>query len=221
MIKLENVCKVYNNGRANQTTALKNIDLEIKAGEMVVITGPSGSGKSTLLHILALMDEPTSGSYLFDGEMISGMTDRQKSEIRNRKLGIILQDYGLVDELTAIQNVELPLMIAGKRKRAARMAARNALRMVGLSEKERQKTSRLSGGQRQRVSIARAIVAGAKLILADEPTGALDSVAAGDFMELMTGLNRNGVTVVIVTHNETVANQCKRQLRLVDGEIIP
>lgn len=220
MIKLENICKVYNNGRTNQTTALKNVDLEIKDGEMVAVTGPSGSGKSTLLHILAFMDEPTSGRYLFGGESMSEMSDGRKSEIRNRELGIVLQDYGLVDELTAIQNVELPLVIAGNGKRAARIAARNALRMVGLSEKEKQKTIRLSGGQRQRVSIARAVVTGAKLILADEPTGALDSAAADEFMQLMTGLNQSGVTVVIVTHNEMVANQCKRQLRIVDGEII-
>lgn len=220
MIKLENICKVYNNGRTNQTTALKNADLEIKDGEMVAVTGPSGSGKSTLLHILAFMDEPTSGRYLFSGELMSEMSDGRKSEIRNRELGIVLQDYGLVDELTAIQNVELPLVIAGNGKRAARIAARNALRMVGLSEKEKQKTIRLSGGQRQRVSIARAVVTGAKLILADEPTGALDSAAADEFMQLMTGLNQSGVTVVIVTHNEMVANQCKRQLRIVDGEII-
>jgi len=220
MIKLENICKVYNNGRTNQTTALKNVDLEIKAGEMVAVTGPSGSGKSTLLHSLAFMDEPTSGSYSFGGESMSEMSDGRKSEIRNRELGIVLQDYGLVDELTAIQNVELPLVIAGNGKRVARIAARNALRMVGLSEKEKQKTIRLSGGQRQRVSIARAVVTGAKLILADEPTGALDSAAADEFMQLMTGLNQSGVTVVIVTHNEMVANQCKRQLRIVDGEII-
>ena len=220
MIKLENICKVYNNGRTNQTTALKNVDLEIKDGEMVAVTGPSGSGKSTLLHILAFMDEPTSGRYLFSGDLMSEMSDGRKSEIRNRELGIVLQDYGLVDELTAIQNVELPLVIAGNGKRAARIAARNALRMVGLSEKEKQKTIRLSGGQRQRVSIARAVVTGAKLILADEPTGALDSAAADEFMQLMTGLNQSGVTVVIVTHNEMVANQCKRQLRIVDGEII-
>lgn len=219
MIEIKNLSKTYLAGKENQVEALKNATLRIGKGEMIALTGPSGSGKSTLLHILALMDTQTSGEYYFMDKDVNEMREKERAELRNRQIGMILQDYGLIEELTAIQNVQLPLIIAGENGNKARKKAIAALEAVGLGKQLKQCANRLSGGQRQRVAIARAMVTNAQLILADEPTGALDKTATNEFMELMRRLNERGVTIIIATHNEMVAEQCNRRIYINDGVV--
>lgn len=208
MICLKDVSKIYNQGKANETQALQHVTLTIKKGDMVAITGPSGSGKSTLLHIIAGIDAQTSGVYEYDGNDVRKMSDRGKCELRNKKIGIILQDFGLLGNDTVLRNICLPEIIAGTYKKSFDKKVRVLLQQVGLEGLEHKKVNQLSGGQRQRVAICRALAMDAEVIVADEPTGALDLSNTESLMDLLERLNKQGITVIIVTHDPYVANRC-------------
>jgi len=199
--------------------ALNGVDLTIEAGEFVAIMGPSGSGKSTLMHIIGCLDSPTSGEYHLDGVLVSQMAKDDLASIRNSKIGFVFQSFNLLPHLNILKNVELPLMYAGESLRERSRKAREILASVGLSDRLRHKPSELSGGQRQRVAIARAIVNNPAILLADEPTGNLDSQAGGDILEIFTQLHSQGNTVIIVTHDKAVAQRAGRIIRIMDGRI--
>lgn len=217
MIKLENITKVYRMGKV-EVYALNGVSLTIKPGEMVAIVGASGSGKSTLLHILGCLDRPSSGKYLVDGVDVSRLGDNRLAEMRNKKFGFVFQDFNLLSRATALANVELPLIYGGGRHKHQR--ALEALERVGLGQRAKHKPTELSGGEQQRVAIARALVNNPTLILADEPTGNLDSAATAEIVSIFRQLNKDGITVVVVTHEADIAAQTKRIIRLRDGEII-
>jgi putative ABC transport system ATP-binding protein len=217
MIKLENIAKVYWMGQV-EVYALKGVSLTIKPGEMVSIVGASGSGKSTLLHILGCLDRPSSGRYLLDGADVSRLNDDKLAEMRNKKFGFVFQDFNLLSRATALANVELPLIYGGGRRN--RQQAMEALERVGLGQRAKHKPTELSGGEQQRVAIARALVNNPTLILADEPTGNLDSVSTGEIISIFHQLHREGITVVMVTHEADIAARTQRIIRLRDGEII-
>ena len=217
MLELDHVSKVYRTGTV-EVRALDDVSLRIEQGEMVAIMGHSGSGKSTMMNILGCLDGPTSGTYVLDGEDVSRLTDNQLARIRNRKIGFVFQSFNLLPRTTAQRNVELPLVYAGEGNRAGR--ARAALAQVGLAERARHMPNELSGGQQQRVAIARALVTDPTMILADEPTGALDSVSTDDVMKLFVQLNEAGRTIVIITHEDDVASFATRIVRLDDGRIV-
>jgi putative ABC transport system ATP-binding protein len=195
------------------------VDLTIEAGEFVAIMGPSGSGKSTLMHIIGCLDSPTGGEYHLDGVLVSQMAKDDLASIRNSKIGFVFQSFNLLPHLNILKNVELPLMYAGESLRERSRKAREILASVGLSDRLRHKPSELSGGQRQRVAIARAIVNNPAILLADEPTGNLDSQAGGDILEIFTQLHSQGNTVIIVTHDKAVAQRAGRIIRIMDGRI--
>lgn len=217
MIELENVTKVYRMGNV-EVYALRGVTLSIKQGEMISIIGASGSGKSTLLHVIGCLDRLTSGSYFFEGAEVSRLNDNQLAEMRNKKFGFVFQDYNLLSRATALANVELPLIYGGSRNK--RQPAMEALERVGLGPRAKHKPTELSGGEQQRVAIARALVNNPALILADEPTGNLDSAATAEIISIFRQLNRDGITVVMVTHEADIAAQTQRIIRLRDGEII-
>ena len=216
MIQLVRVCRDYEVG-GRPVHALKDIDLTVPDGDYMSIMGPSGSGKSTLLNILGCLDRPTSGSYLFDGREVAGLTDDELSLLRQKKIGFVFQAYHLVPRLTAQQNVELPMLFAGidRAERAARAA--QALKVVGLSERAEHTAEQLSGGERQRVAIARAVVMGPSVLLADEPTGNLDTAAGGEVLQLLEKMNADGLTLLLVTHDPALGRRARHRLRLVDG----
>jgi putative ABC transport system ATP-binding protein len=216
MIQLENVSKAYQMGKI-ELRVLHGVDLTIDDGEMVAIMGPSGSGKSTLMNILGCLDIPTSGRYLLDGADVSRLSDNRLAKIRSRKIGFVFQSFNLVARTSAIRNVELPLFYAGVRSR--RNAARLALEQVGLSDRQKHLPNELSGGQQQRVAIARALINDPALLLADEPTGNLDTASSIEIMKLLSVLNDAGRTVVIITHEEEIARFAKRVVRMRDGHI--
>ncbi len=218
LIDMQQVEKVYRLGKID-VPALCGIDLQIDTNEYVAIMGPSGSGKSTLMNIVGCLDTPTAGRYLLDGEEVSRLSDNQLSEIRSRKIGFVFQTFNLMPRATALRNVELPLIYAGVPSGRRRQLAVQALEQVGLSDRVKHKPSELSGGQRQRVAIARALVTEPALILADEPTGNLDSTTGQEIMEILAGLHRAGNTVILVTHEEELAAQTGRTIRLRDGRI--
>ena len=218
MICLKDVSKIYNQGKANETQALQHVTLTIKKGDMVAITGPSGSGKSTLLHIIAGIDAQTSGVYEYDGNDVRKMSDRGKCELRNKKIGIILQDFGLLGNDTVLRNICLPEIIAGTYKKSFDKV-RVLLQQVGLEGLEHKKVNQLSGGQRQRVAICRALAMDAEVIVADEPTGALDLSNTESLMDLLERLNKQGITVIIVTHDPYVANRCTMEYVIEDGKL--
>ena len=221
MIEIKNLVKIYNKGKTNEFCALKGIDLSIEEGEMVAIIGKSGAGKSTLLHILAAIDSYDKGSYLVDGVSVGDLKEKDRARFRNPKIGIVMQDYALIDEYTIEENVQIPL-IFGKVKGndVRREKIMTALENVGLAELAKKPVRQLSGGQKQRVAIARALVNNPTFLLADEPTGALDSKTSGEIMDVFEKLNQGGKTVIIVTHDMEVATRCGRVIEISDGEIV-
>lgn len=221
MIQIKNLVKVYNKGKTNEFCALKGIDLSIEEGEKVAIIGKSGAGKSTLLHILAAIDSYDKGSYLVDGVSVGDLKEKDRARFRNQKMGIVMQDYALIDEYTIEENVQIPL-IFGKVKGndVRREKIMTALENVGLAELAKKPVRQLSGGQKQRVAIARALVNNPTFLLADEPTGALDSKTSGEIMDVFEKLNQGGKTVIIVTHDMEVAARCGRVIEISDGEIV-
>ena len=217
IIKVHQLCKDYVMGD-QVVHALRALDLTIEKGEFVAIMGPSGSGKSTFMNLLGCLDRPSKGEYYLNGEEVARMGDNDLADVRNRYLGFIFQNFNLLPRTSAIKNVELPLMYANAKNRTER--AKKALEMVGLAQRMDHKPSELSGGQQQRVAIARAIVNDPVLLLADEPTGNLDSRTSEEIMALFQDLNREGKTVVIVTHEEEIALHCKRVIRFKDGRVL-
>lgn len=220
MIKLNNIHKIYNEHKTNECEALKGVSLEISSGEMAAIIGKSGAGKSTLLHILACIDSYEEGELYFDDLLVKNLSERKYAQIRNEKIGIVMQDFALVDNFTSIDNVMLPLDFAKSKKRGKTDLALNALKSVGMGEFAKKSVNQLSGGQKQRVAIARAIVNNPDIILADEPTGALDSKTAEEIINIFKELNSQGKTVIIVTHDLGVAKQCGRVIEIADGVIV-
>ncbi|OQA14066.1 MAG: Macrolide export ATP-binding/permease protein MacB [bacterium ADurb.Bin363] len=217
MIEITDVSKIYKLG-PHEIKALRNISITINPEEFVAIMGPSGSGKSTLMNILGCLDKPTEGSYKLDSIEVKDMNDNQLARIRNSKIGFVFQSFNLLPRTSALKNVELPLIYAGKYNRTA--LAEKALEMVGLGERINHKPNELSGGQRQRVAIARALVNKPSLILADEPTGNIDSIAGEEIMEIFQNLNNQGITIILVTHEENIAEHAKRIIRFKDGRIV-
>ena len=220
MIEITNLTKIYNHKSSNEFEALKGVSLTINDGEMTAIIGKSGAGKSTLLHILACIDDYQNGEYKIDGILVKKLSEKNSAKIRNEKIGMVMQDFALVEDFSAIENVLLPLEFSHHKKRDREKIALNALKSVGMEQFAKKSVSKLSGGQKQRVAIARAIVNEPSLILADEPTGALDTKTSAEIMEVFKKLNSEGKTVVIVTHDEKVAEQCGRIIEISDGMIV-
>ncbi|WP_291681747.1 ABC transporter ATP-binding protein [Blautia sp.] len=218
LIKVRDLCKVYNPGE-NEVRALDHINLEVDTGEFVAIIGQSGSGKSTFMNMLGCLDTPTSGTYFLNGTDVSTMTDNQLSAVRNREIGFIFQGFNLISNLTAEENVELPLIYRGIDKKTRRQLSREALEMVGLAHRMNHKPSEMSGGQQQRVAIARAIAAKPPVILADEPTGNLDSASSKEILGILKDLHKGGRTVILITHDDGIAARAKRVVRIMDGKI--
>ncbi len=219
ILDLKGIYKNYKAGDLD-VPVLKNINLQVKEGDYLSIMGPSGSGKSTLMNIIGLLDKPTSGTYLFDGVDISVQNDHSLSDIRNKGIGFVFQNFNLMPRETALANVELPLLYAGIKKKQRREIAAAALEKVGLSDRIKFYPTQLSGGQKQRVAIARAIANSPKIILADEPTGALDSASGDQVMELFSKLNAEGVTIVMITHEKAVADCADKIVVIYDGELM-
>ncbi|MCA0251847.1 MAG: ABC transporter ATP-binding protein [Actinobacteria bacterium] len=218
LLSMSGVRKVYDTG-AIQVEALRGIDLSIDEGDYVAIMGPSGSGKSTLMHIIGCLDVPTAGRYELDGEEVAQLSEAQLAEVRNRRLGFVFQSFNLLPSLTAQRNVELPLVYAGVHPAERRERAQRALERVGLGGRRDHRPGELSGGQQQRVSVARALVTDPALILADEPTGALDSVSTRDILDLFDELNEAGRTIVVITHEHDVAERAQRTVHIYDGHL--
>ena len=219
LISLKNIFKIYNVG-GEEVRALDGIDLDILENEYLAIMGPSGSGKSTLMNMIGCLDTPTSGIYEFEGEMVQVMDDSQLASIRNRKIGFVFQTFNLLPKATAQHNVEIPLVYANINNKDRAKLATDALESVGLADRLHHKPNELSGGQRQRVAIARALVNKPSIILADEPTGNLDSKSGSEIMTILDNLHKNGNTIILVTHEDDVAQHAHRIIRLFDGKII-
>jgi putative ABC transport system ATP-binding protein len=218
VIKLRGICRDYEVG--DETVhALDHIELDIAAGEYISIMGPSGSGKSTLLNILGLLDKPTAGSYELDGSDVSALPDDHLAQVRRQKIGFIFQSFHLVSRLTAHENVELPMLLMGTNRKERRQRAEEVLDSVGLHSRLDHRPDQLSGGERQRVAIARAIVMRPSFLLADEPTGNLDSKSGGEIISIVEDLNSQGIGLVVVTHDPNLGDRARRHLRMVDGRI--
>lgn len=224
MICLKDIVKTYNKGKSNAYEALHGISMEIKDGGMTAVIGTSGAGKSTLLHILACIDGYDSGEYTIDGKDLGRLPERQMAQIRNEKIGMVMQDFALVEGYTALDNVMIPLDFAHRKHRRRRKERRERalkmLELVGMKEYADKQVNNLSGGQKQRVAIARAIANDPAVILADEPTGALDSATTKEIMKLFRDLNEQGRTIIVVTHDPAVAEECSRVIQIEDGKII-
>lgn len=221
LVKMEHIKKIYNNGKDNEVSALKDLNLEIEQGDFVAIMGPSGSGKSTLMHIMGFLDRPDSGNYFFEGKNVTNLNDKQLAEIRNTNVGFVFQAFNLLARTSALDNVVLPMIYAGETSaEKTRQRGMQMLEHVGLANRAGHHPSELSGGQQQRVAIARALVNDPAVIFADEPTGNLDTKSSIEIMQLFKSLNDSGRTLVFVTHEEDIAAYAKRVLKLKDGEII-
>ena len=218
IIQMTGVNKYYQVGE-EKLHALRNVSLTVDRGEFLAILGPSGSGKSTLMNIIGCMDTADSGSYLLDGSEINAMKDQQLTQVRNEKIGFIFQKYQLIPKYSVIQNICMPLLIRGRSQREAEEFSAETIRLLGLGERVTHKPSELSGGQQQRVAIARALVGRPSILLADEPTGALDSATGREVLELFVKLNELGNTIVMITHDEKVARYAHRVVRIVDGQV--
>lgn len=219
MIKTENLQKVFRTDEV-ETWALNNVNIEVKEGEFVAIMGPSGCGKSTLLNILGLLDNPTGGKYFLNGTEVGGYTESQRTSLRKGVIGFVFQSFNLIDELNVFENIELPLLYLGVPSAERKRKVEAAMERMGITHRAKHFPQQLSGGQQQRVAIARAVVTDCKLLLADEPTGNLDSVNGIEVMELLSDLNRQGTTVIIVTHSQRDAMYAHRVIQLLDGQIV-
>lgn len=219
MIKIENLSKVFRTEEV-ETTALNHVSLHVKEGEFVAIMGPSGCGKSTLLNIIGLLDNPSEGDYYFNGNEVGHLKEKHRTQVRKGNIGFIFQSFNLIDELNVYENVELPLIYLKKKASEKRELVNSILERMNISHRAKHFPQQLSGGQQQRVAIARAVVAGPKLILADEPTGNLDSKNGSEVMNLLTELNQEGTTIIMVTHSQHDASYAHRVVNLFDGQII-
>ena len=219
MIKLDNITKIYSTEEV-QTTSLNGVSLEIKEGEFVAIMGPSGCGKSTLLNIMGLIDTPTEGTYLLNGKDVSTLTENERTDIRKGVIGFVFQSFNLIDELNVNENVELPLLYMGVPAKERKERVLEVRRRMNMSQRGKHYPSQLSGGQQQRVAIARAVISNPKIILADEPTGNLDSKNGLEVMEMLSQLNAEGTTIIMVTHSQHDATYANRIINLYDGQII-
>lgn len=219
MIRISDMYKIYKMGD-NVVNALNGVNIHIKPHEFVAIVGPSGSGKSTLMNMIGCLDIPTSGSYSLDGSEVSRMKDDQLAEIRNKKIGFIFQGFNLLQKLTALENVEMPLIYQGAGAKERKRRATEALESVGLGDRVHHRPTELSGGQQQRVAIARALAGNPPMILADEPTGALDTKSGVEIMKILKDLNEKGNTIVLITHDNNIAMQAQRIIRIQDGQIM-
>ncbi len=220
LVHLQDINKVYESEEGVSFQALKDINLSIDKGEFVAITGPSGSGKSTLMNILGLLDSPTSGSYDLDGKDVAHLGEKTLAQIRNKKIGFVFQSFNLLNRTSALDNVALPLIYSGVERPERLKRAQNSLEKVGLGEKLNSHPNQLSGGQQQRVAVARALVTGPEVILADEPTGNLDSKTGIEIMKLFHELHGGGSTIILITHDMAVAKNAKRVIQVRDGEIV-
>lgn len=219
MIKLEGISKIYNKKKSNEFYALDKVNVEINKGELVAIIGKSGAGKSTMMHIIGCIDDFEEGTYELNGKDISGVSAKKKAEIRNKEIGIVMQDFALIDEYTVEENVMIPLYFT-KGVKNKKDKVKSALEKVGISDLKSKPINKLSGGQKQRVAIARAIVNEPEILLADEPTGALDTKTGQEIMNVFKEINDNGKTVIIITHDMEIAKQCKRIIEIKDGKIV-
>ena len=219
MIRIEHLSKVFRTEEV-ETTALNDVSLHVKQGEFVAIMGPSGCGKSTLLNIIGLLDNPTSGNYYFNGQEVGHLKEKQRTQVRKGNIGFVFQSFNLIDELYVYENVELPLIYLKKKASEKKELVTSILDRMNISHRVKHFPQQLSGGQQQRVAIARAVVAGPKLILADEPTGNLDSKNGAEVMNLLTELNQEGTTIVMVTHSQHDASYAHRVVHLFDGQIV-
>ena len=220
LIEIQDIFKIYNEGKESEVRALDGVSLQIDRGEFVAIVGQSGSGKSTMMNVLGCLDIPTYGTYLLDGTEVTDLTDRQLARIRNREIGFIFQGYNLIQELDALENVTLPLIYQGMSIFDREDRAMEALERVGMADRAHHKPSEMSGGQQQRVAIARAIATRPPIIMADEPTGALDSRTGKHVLEILRELYRGGTTILLITHDDGIAATAKRVVRLSDGKIV-
>lgn len=218
LVEVQDICKIYNPGE-NEVRALDHVSVTINEGEFVAIIGQSGSGKSTLMNMLGCLDVPTSGRYMLHGKDVSRMSDNELSDIRNKEIGFIFQGFNLIQNLTAIENVELPLIYRGVNKHTRQELAKYALEKVGLEKRMHHRPAQMSGGQQQRVAIARAIAQAPPVILADEPTGNLDSGSTKEIMGVLRGLYEDGHTVILITHDNEIAAQAERVIKIKDGKI--
>lgn len=219
LIKTENIWKIYKMGKVD-VEALRGVSVEVERGEYLAIMGPSGSGKSTLMNILGCLDTPTSGRYFLEGKDVSSLSDDELALIRNQKIGFVFQSFHLLPRTPAIHNVELPLIYSGLGKKERRKLAERALEIVGLKDRMHHRPNELSGGERQRVAIARAIVTNPSILLADEPTGNLDSRAGEEIMKIFEELHSHGNTIIVVTHDPTIAERTERIIKLKDGQVV-
>lgn len=219
LLQLKNIYKNYYQGNM-EVPVLKDINLSVDEGEYIAIMGPSGSGKSTLMNIIGCIDTPTSGEYLLDDNIINNYKDKELSDVRNKKIGFVFQNFNLLPRLSAMDNVALPLQYAKIPKKKRKEMCTRVLSMVGLEDRMNFKPTQLSGGQKQRVAIARAMVNNPKILLADEPTGALDSKSGKQVMDLFDKLHEEGVTIIMITHADEIANRAKRVIKIIDGELL-
>jgi len=220
LIEIQDIYKIYNEGKESEVRALDGVSLTIDRGEFVAIVGQSGSGKSTMMNVLGCLDIPTYGTYLLDGTEVTDLSDRQLARIRNREIGFVFQGYNLIQELDALENVTLPLIYQGISLFEREDRAMEALERVGMADRAHHRPSEMSGGQQQRVAIARAIATHPPIIMADEPTGALDSKTGRHVLEILRQLNNEGSTIILITHDEGIAAQAHRRVRLTDGKIV-